>query len=128
MSALPGRREKALILREWPLLLSLATAAVFAALGTALSGIRPTEDAVDARRGLHVDEWRPCLNSTKTRSMDASATYMDGDREHDMRGAKANGIRGIGALWGYGSREELLSAGAAALCEQPASLCEVLAL
>ena len=38
MSAMPPR-EKALILREWPLALSLATAAVFAALGAAdLSG------------------------------------------------------------------------------------------
>lgn len=33
MSVMPGRREKALILREWPLLLSLATAAAFMALG-----------------------------------------------------------------------------------------------
>jgi len=33
MSAMPGRREKALILREWPLLLSLATAAAFFILG-----------------------------------------------------------------------------------------------
>lgn len=29
------------------------------------------------------------------------------------------------ALWGYGSRQEL-AAGAAALCEQPKQLCEIL--
>lgn len=37
---------------------------------------------------------------------------MVGDREHDMRGAGANGVRAIGVLWGYGSREELADAGA----------------
>ena len=52
---------------------------------------------------------------------------MVGDREHDMRGAAANGVRGIGALWGYGTRGELLAAGAAALCEHPGELPAALA-
>jgi phosphoglycolate phosphatase len=55
------------------------------------------------------------------------AAVMVGDREHDMRGAAANGVRGIGALWGYGTREELLAAGAAALCERPGELPAALA-
>jgi len=50
------------------------------------------------------------------------ATYVVGDREHDIRGALANGVRAIGALWGYGSREELLAAGASSLCKRPAAL------
>lgn len=37
---------------------------------------------------------------------------MVGDREHDIRGAKANGLESIGVLYGYGSREELELAGA----------------
>jgi phosphoglycolate phosphatase len=36
--------------------------------------------------------------------------------------ARANGLRSIGALWGYGSRDELLDAGADALCATPAEL------
>ena len=35
---------------------------------------------------------------------------MIGDREFDMIGAKAVGVAAIGALWGYGSREELIAA------------------
>lgn len=39
-------------------------------------------------------------------------TIMVGDREHDIRGAKTIGIKSIGVLYGYGSREELVNAGA----------------
>jgi phosphoglycolate phosphatase len=49
-------------------------------------------------------------------------TVMIGDREHDIQGAIANGVRPIGVLWGYGSREELIRAGATLLCETPQSL------
>ena len=41
--------------------------------------------------------------------------WMIGDRLHDIRGAKLNGLRSAGVLWGYGSREELTEAGADAL-------------
>lgn len=37
---------------------------------------------------------------------------MIGDREHDVLGAAESGIPAIGVLFGYGSREELTSAGA----------------
>ncbi len=37
---------------------------------------------------------------------------MIGDRSHDIVGAKENGIESCGVLFGYGSREELESAGA----------------
>ena len=48
---------------------------------------------------------------------------MIGDREHDALGAKANGLLGsVGALWGYGSREELGKAGADPLVERPDQL------
>ena len=56
----------------------------------------------------------------------AALTCMVGDREHDIRGALANGVRAIGALWGYGSREELLAAGASCLCERPSDLAAAL--
>ena len=37
---------------------------------------------------------------------------MIGDRSHDIVGAKNNGIKGIGVLYGYGSKDELIGAGA----------------
>lgn len=40
------------------------------------------------------------------------STIIVGDREHDILGAKATGIRSCGVLWGYGSRQELKDAGA----------------
>lgn len=59
-------------------------------------------------------------------SLSRSSTFMIGDRAHDVMGARANGIFPIGVLWGYGSRQELISAGAAALCERPTALADVL--
>ena len=44
-----------------------------------------------------------------------SRPVMAGDRHHDVEGAAAHGVPCIGVLWGYGSAEELASAGAVAL-------------
>ncbi len=48
---------------------------------------------------------------------DTSRTLMVGDREHDVMGARAMGIDCVGVLFGYGSREELESAGAVYIAE-----------
>ena len=37
---------------------------------------------------------------------------MIGDRKHDILGAKKTGLKSCGVLFGYGSREELETAGA----------------
>ena len=55
-------------------------------------------------------------------AVDPAHAVMVGDRRYDISGAHANGIRAIGALWGYGGREELETAGADALAESPALL------
>jgi phosphoglycolate phosphatase len=47
---------------------------------------------------------------------------MVGDRHMDVTAAARNGMRTVGVSWGYGSIEELTSAGAAALCAAPANL------
>ena len=47
---------------------------------------------------------------------------MIGDREHDMIGAIANGILGIGVLWGYGTKEELENSGAKTCVREPRDL------
>lgn len=48
---------------------------------------------------------------------DKGSVVMVGDREHDVIGAKKNDLPCIGALYGYGSREELTAAGAAAIAD-----------
>jgi phosphoglycolate phosphatase len=52
----------------------------------------------------------------------AASCTMVGDRYHDIEAAKANAIRSIGALWGYGGRAELEQAGADAIASVPAEV------
>jgi phosphoglycolate phosphatase len=49
----------------------------------------------------------------------AGDVVMVGDRDADAVAARTNGVRSIGVLWGYGSREELLAAGVDAVCAAP---------
>lgn len=51
-----------------------------------------------------------------------SETSMIGDREHDIIGAKENGIYGFGVLWGYGTKAELENSGAHAFFRTPREL------
>ena len=44
---------------------------------------------------------------------------MIGDRKYDMEAAKKLGLTAVGALYGYGTREELLQAGADHIAEKP---------
>lgn len=53
-----------------------------------------------------------------------SHSLMVGDRRYDISGAHAVGMRGLGVLWGYGTRDELETAGADQLVESPADLAE----
>ncbi|HSP27387.1 MAG TPA: HAD hydrolase-like protein [Ilumatobacteraceae bacterium] len=50
---------------------------------------------------------------------DLPRVVMVGDRDHDVEGAHLNGIDCIGVTWGFGSPEELDSAGAAVLVDTP---------
>jgi len=61
------------------------------------------------------------LDCERIASADA---VMIGDREHDIKGALANAVQPIGVLWGYGSRAELVQAGAQVLCESAELLTE----
>jgi len=58
--------------------------------------------------------------------VESDDVVLVGDRSHDVVGAKENGIRCIGVLWGYGSREEL--AGADALAADVDELASLLGL
>lgn len=57
-------------------------------------------------------------------NLDPAHAIMIGDRAHDIRAARMNGMRSAGVLWGYGSREEL--AAADAIVPVPAELPQVL--
>jgi phosphoglycolate phosphatase len=50
---------------------------------------------------------------------DRSRVIMIGDRDHDVEGAHDNGIGCIGVTWGFGSVDELTTAGAVALVDSP---------
>jgi phosphoglycolate phosphatase len=56
------------------------------------------------------------------RDICASHSLMLGDRRHDIAGAHAVRMRGLGVLWGYGSRDELEAAGADQLVDRTADL------
>lgn len=53
---------------------------------------------------------------------DRSKILMVGDRKFDVAGAKECGLKCAGVLFGYGSREELETAGADFIAEKPASI------
>ena len=51
--------------------------------------------------------------------LDKKTALMVGDREHDVIGARENGVDCLGVLYGYGSREELVGAGAVGTAATP---------
>ena len=56
---------------------------------------------------------------------DKNRVLMIGDRFHDIEGAKKNGLKSCGVLFGYGSRQELEDAGADYIVETVDDLLEV---
>ncbi len=78
--------------------------------------------------GSTMDETRTGKAEVIAYAMEVSGCadpIMVGDREHDILGAKAHGLRSVGVLYGYGSREELEKAGAdyiAATAEEAAEI------
>lgn len=72
--------------------------------------------------GTNSDKADLIAHILKDEQIDPAETIMIGDRKHDMIGAKANQIRGIGVLWGYGTKDELEAAGAQACISRPEAL------
>lgn len=54
--------------------------------------------------------------------LNPAESVMVGDRQYDITGAHANGMRAVGVLWGYGGRAELEAAGADMLVATPGDL------
>ncbi len=106
--------------------LALATAKPIAYAGriTAHFGLAEMMDAefgseLDGIRTDKRDLLAHCLAKT---GADPARSFMLGDRMHDARGARHNGLTALGALWGFGSRAELEEAGCAALAAAPAEI------
>ena len=61
-------------------------------------------------------------------SLDACKEHsvMVGDTAFDVIGAAAHGIPTIGAAWGYGKTEDMISAGAAAIARSPEDLLRII--
>ncbi|APV48436.1 hypothetical protein BWI17_01290 [Betaproteobacteria bacterium GR16-43] len=57
-----------------------------------------------------------------THNLAGQRIAMVGDRGVDMVAARLHGLAAVGALWGYGSADELVAAGAEVLCDSPAAL------
>lgn len=55
----------------------------------------------------------------KTEGIAAENAVMIGDRQHDIYGARQNGVRAIGVTWGFGTATELTASGADVLCHRP---------
>ena len=69
--------------------------------------------------GTRADKGELLAYALENAAVDPRRTLMIGDRSHDIVGAKKNGMGTIGVLYGYGSREELINAGAGHLCATP---------
>lgn len=76
--------------------------------------------------GANADKKNLLARVLDAESLAPADTVMIGDRAHDVLGARANGLFPVGVLWGYGSRAELLAAGARWLCAEPRRLVDVL--
>jgi phosphoglycolate phosphatase len=72
--------------------------------------------------GTRVDKSHLLEYALNTASVDPSRTVMIGDRSHDMIGASNNGMKSIGVLYGYGSKDELIGAGALRVCATPQAI------
>jgi phosphoglycolate phosphatase len=87
-------------------------------------GFRPFLSAVwGALPGGGLDDKKDMLAELlRIEGYDPAVTVMVGDRLHDIHAAKANGLRSIGVLWGYGGQAELQAAGADSLVAEPAEV------
>lgn len=80
---------------------------------------------LDESREKKGDVIRYVLESCGIAESDKDQVVMIGDRSNDIVGAKENGLESIGVLYGYGSREELLDAGADYLAKTPADVMRI---
>lgn len=69
--------------------------------------------------GTRSDKTELLRYALETARIDPTDAVMVGDRSHDIVGARNNGMRALGVLYGYGSKDELIQAGAHHVCATP---------
>lgn len=79
---------------------------------------------LDGTRVEKADVIRYALEQERITAL--SRCVMVGDRDYDVLGAHRNGLEAIGVTYGYGSREELIQAGAEAVAEDVNGLRQLL--
>lgn len=79
---------------------------------------------LDGSRDEKADVIRHALESCNI--TDNSSVLMVGDRMHDILGAKSNGLKSVGVLYGFGSEKELKTSGADFLAKAPKDLLEII--
>lgn len=72
--------------------------------------------------GTRSDKTELLKYALQTTSVEPFHAIMIGDRSHDMIGARKNKMTAIGVLYGYGTKEELVEAGAHHVCATPQGL------
>ncbi len=60
--------------------------------------------------GKHTDKRELISHLINSENLSPDECMMIGDRKYDIIGAKQNGIKSVGVLYGYGSREEIIQA------------------
>lgn len=76
--------------------------------------------------GTHANKTELIQHVLEQEQLDPEKAVMVGDRDHDIIGAKANGLLSVGVLWGYGSREELSACAPDMIVDTPSALVEAL--
>jgi phosphoglycolate phosphatase len=111
--------------RGWRLGVATSKPAVFAERILDHFGLRAAFEVVGGAEldGSRQDKAEVITHALALAGLDPSPDcVMIGDREHDIRGAKRTGLSSIGVTWGYGSTDELKSAGADVIVDEVAGL------
>lgn len=91
-------------------------------------GLAPHLTAVIGPALEHPDEVKSVTVARALAELGVPDAPIVGDREHDAVAARANGIRCVGVLWGFGDEAELRAAGADPVVAAPEELPGALAL
>ena len=110
-----------------PMFLCTAKPEIFAKRIVTLFGFSPYLRGVYGAdlAGTLDDKVKLLAHLAAREGIDHDTATMIGDRAHDIRAARMNGVRSVGVLWGYGSAAEL--AGADAIVASPGELAGYLA-
>jgi phosphoglycolate phosphatase len=76
--------------------------------------------------GTRTDKGELIAHLVESENLDVTSAVMVGDREHDIFGARKNGIRTAAVSYGYGTREELERAQPDWIFDSPLAVAEFL--